>query len=38
VKLSPALLQRTQAEIESAQAGYEYRLALSTLRYQTGAL
>jgi outer membrane protein len=38
VELSQAQLQQTQAEIGSAQAGYEYRLALSTLRYQTSGL
>jgi len=37
VELSQAQLQQTQAEIGSAQAGYEYRLALRELRYQTGA-
>ncbi len=35
VELSQAQLQQTQAEIGNAQAGYEYRLALSILRYQT---
>jgi outer membrane protein len=35
VELSQAQLQQTQAEIGSAQAGYEYRLALAILRYQT---
>jgi outer membrane protein len=35
VELSQAQLQQTQAEIGSAQAGYEYRLALAVLRYQT---
>jgi outer membrane protein len=35
VELSQAQLQQTQAEIAQAQAGYEYRLALSVLRYQT---
>jgi outer membrane protein len=35
VELSQAQLQQTQAEISQAQAGYEYRLALSVLRYQT---
>jgi outer membrane protein len=35
VELSQAQLQQTQAEIGSAQAGYEYRLALAQLRYQT---
>jgi outer membrane protein len=38
VELSQAQLQQTQAEIGSAQAGYEYRLALSMLRYQTSGL
>ncbi len=38
VELSQAQLQQTQAEIGSAQAGYEYRLALSLLRYQTTGL
>ena len=38
VELSQAQLQQTQAEIGNAQAGYEYRLALSTLRYQTTGL
>jgi outer membrane protein len=37
VELSQAQLQQTQAEIGNAQAGYEYRLALSTLAYQTGS-
>jgi outer membrane protein len=35
VELSQAQLQQTQAQISSAQAGYDYRLALSVLRYQT---
>ena len=35
VELSQAQLQQTQAEIAQAQAGYEYRLALSVLHYQT---
>jgi outer membrane protein len=35
VELSQAQLQQTQAEIGNAQAGYEYRLALAVLRYQT---
>jgi outer membrane protein len=35
VELSQAQLQQTQAEISQAQAGYEYRLALLVLRYQT---
>jgi outer membrane protein len=38
VELSQAQLQQTQAEIGNAQAGYEYRLALSVLRYQTSDL
>ena len=38
VELSQAQLQQTQAEISQAQAGYEYRLALSVLRYQTTGL
>ena len=36
VELSQAQLQQTQAEISQSQAGYEYRLALSVLRYQIG--
>jgi outer membrane protein len=35
VELSQAQLQQTQAQISSAQAGYDYRLALAVLRYQT---
>jgi outer membrane protein len=35
VELSQAELQQTQAQISSAQAGYDYRLALTVLRYQT---
>jgi outer membrane protein len=38
VELSQAQLQQTQAEIGNVQAGYEYRLALSVLRYQTAGL
>jgi len=38
VELSQAQLQQTQAEISQAQAGYEYQLALSVLRYQTTGL
>jgi hypothetical protein len=38
VELSQAELQKTQAEIGNAQAGYEYRLALAVLRHQTVAL
>jgi outer membrane protein len=36
VELSQAQLQQTQAQISTAQAGYDYRLALAILRYQTG--
>jgi outer membrane protein len=35
VELSQAQLQQTQAQIGNAQAGYDYRLALTVLRYQT---
>jgi outer membrane protein len=35
VELSQAQLQQTQAQIANAQAGYDYRLALAILRYQT---
>ncbi len=38
VELSQAQLQQTQAEISSATASYDYRLALSVLRYQTTGL
>jgi outer membrane protein len=38
VELSQAQLQETQAEIGNAQAGFEYRLALAVLRYQTSGL
>lgn len=38
VELSQAQLQQTQAQIGNAQAGYQYRLAQSVLRYQTGSL
>ena len=38
VELSQAQLQQTQAEISNAQAGYDYRLSLSVLRYQTSGL
>jgi len=38
VELSQAQLQQTQAEIGSAQAEYEYRLALAMLRYQIAGL
>jgi len=37
VELSQAQLQQTQALISSAQAGYEYRLAVAALRYETAA-
>jgi outer membrane protein len=35
VELSQAQLQQTQAQISSAQAGYDYNLALAVLRYET---
>ena len=35
VELSQAQLQQTQAQITNAQAGYDYRLALAVLQYQT---
>jgi outer membrane protein len=35
VELSQAQLQQTQAQISSAQAGYDYSLALAVLRYET---
>ncbi len=35
VELSQAQLQQTQAVIADTQAGYDYRLALATLRFQT---
>jgi outer membrane protein len=38
VELSQAQLQQTEAEIGNAQAGYEYRLTLAVLRYQTSGL
>jgi len=38
VELSQAQLQQTQAEIGSVAASYDYRLALSVLRYQTTGL
>jgi outer membrane protein len=38
VELSQAQLQQTQGEIGNAQAEFEYRLALSILRYQTTGL
>jgi len=38
VELSQAQLQQTQAQISSAQAGYDYRLTLAVLRYQTSGI
>ena len=38
VELSQAQLQQTQATITNAQAGYDYRLALAVLRFQTTGL
>jgi outer membrane protein len=38
VELSQAQLQQTQADIGNAQAEFDYRLALSVLRYQTTGL
>jgi outer membrane protein len=38
VELSQAQLQQTQAQITTAQAGYDYRLALAILRYQTSGI
>jgi len=38
VELSQAQLQQTQAEIANVQAGYDYRLALAVLQYQTTGL
>ena len=35
VELSQAQLQQTQAQIANAQAGYDYRLSLAMLQYQT---
>lgn len=35
VELSQAQLQQTQAQIANAQAGYDYRLSLAILEYQT---
>jgi outer membrane protein len=35
VELSQAQLQQTQAQISNVGAGYDYRLALAVLRYQT---
>jgi outer membrane protein len=38
VELSQAQLQQTQAQISNVQAGSDYRLALSVLRYETTGL
>jgi outer membrane protein len=38
VELSQAQLQKTQAEISCAQAGYDYRLNLAVLRYETSGI
>lgn len=38
VELSQAQLQQTQAQISYAQAGYDYRLAMTMLQYQTTGL
>lgn len=38
VELSQAQLQQTQAVISNTQAGYDYRLALATLRFETTGL
>ena len=38
VELSQAQLQQTQAVIADTQAGYDYRLAMATLRFQTTGL
>lgn len=38
VELSQAQLQQTQAEISNAEAGYDYRLSLAVLQYQTRGL
>jgi outer membrane protein len=38
VELSQAQLQQTQAEISNAQAGYDYRLSLAVLKYQTSGI
>ena len=35
VELSQAQLQQTQAQISNVGAGYDYRLALAVLQYQT---
>ena len=38
VELSPAQLQQTQAEISNAEAGYDYRLSLAVVQYQTSGI
>ena len=38
VELSQAELQQTQSLIENTQAGYDYRLAVATLKFQTTGL
>jgi outer membrane protein len=38
VELSQAQLQQTQAQISNAQAGYDYRLSLAVLQYQTSGI
>jgi outer membrane protein len=38
VELSQGQLQQTQAEISNAQAGYDYRLSLAVLAYETTGL
>ena len=35
VELSQAQLQQTQAQIANVEAGYDYRLSLAVLQYQT---
>jgi outer membrane protein len=38
VELSQAQLQQTQAQIGNAEAGYDYRLSLAVLQYQTSGI
>ena len=38
VELSQAQLQQTQAEMSNAEAGYDYRLSLAVLQYQTSGI
>jgi outer membrane protein len=38
VELSQAQLQQTQAQISDAQAGYDYRLSVAILQYQTSGI